>query len=518
MATHLRSALRNAQEYCEISSIHGLSLIVAKKRHILERLFWIIIVVLAVIGVIGLCLSNWQRYVENPTVVSLEKDFRNWHNPFPAATGCFVERADEDLVSQYIHKQWNIELSDDRYSYYVDFIRAVSNVSYETMGNFTRFQGDKTLLDVDLLDLAMAVHPALTGELVTFDVKRKSVWDVIVTEYGICFTTNSQFSNLFLAKKVNETNMNDDFTLECHYLNGLCYARYDSDPYLAIKYFVHSPFESIHTTTAPPLLLPEKAELEINYRMQETRPADSLRRLSVSQRQCRFLDEPISGEIPVYSTSICHMLCRYHYAMRVCGCKPFFYHTLGGKICDVNGMVCLAKHTEHFAQSASKMGCNCLEPCRVITYFAQIPKMTEWVAGYFDQRVTFRWGLLHPTTRYYRDVLFGFEDLVVAFGGTASLFFGMSFLSLVEFVFFVIKKWITHVYNKISKRGTEIQLLNDKQNGRRIEKADKMFTSGRPIPVENPGLENISVFSERNQYANRRITSVGITAGIPYFN
>lgn len=32
--------------------------------------------------------------------------------------------------------------------------------------------------------------------------------------------------------------------------------------------------------------------------------------------------------------------------------------------------------------------------------------------GYFDRRITFRWGLLPPTTKYHRDVLFGFEDLV----------------------------------------------------------------------------------------------------------
>lgn len=63
--------------------------------------------------------------------------------------------------------------------------------------------------------------------------------------------------------------------------------------------------------------------------MQETRPSGSLRRLSVKQRQCRFFDEPMSVEIPAYSTSICHILCRYHYAMKVCGCKPFFYHILG---------------------------------------------------------------------------------------------------------------------------------------------------------------------------------------------
>lgn len=32
-----------------------------------------------------------------------------------------------------------------------------------------------------------------------------------------------------------EQKKNYETLLECHYLNGLCYARYDSDPYLAIR-------------------------------------------------------------------------------------------------------------------------------------------------------------------------------------------------------------------------------------------------------------------------------------------
>lgn len=36
-------------------------------------------------------------------------------------------------------------------------------------------------------------------------------------------------------------------------------------------------------------------------------------------------------------------------------------------------------------------------------------------SGYFDQRITFRWGIIHPTTKYKRDIIFGFEDLVGKF-------------------------------------------------------------------------------------------------------
>lgn len=53
-------------------------------------------------GAIRLCLVNWERYIANPTVVSLEKDYKNWFNPFPGATGCFTIRVDEDTAIEYI--------------------------------------------------------------------------------------------------------------------------------------------------------------------------------------------------------------------------------------------------------------------------------------------------------------------------------------------------------------------------------------------------------------------------------
>lgn len=104
---------------------------------------------------------------------------------------------------------------------------------------------------------------------------------------------------------------------------------------------------------------------------------------------------------------------------------------LEGKVCDLRGMACLADHAEYLLKSPSELGCKCPQSCNIITYVAQAPKMTVWYRnlkckllrfciferlfreyGYFDQRITFRWGLLPPTTKYHRNVLFGFEDLV----------------------------------------------------------------------------------------------------------
>lgn len=84
-----------------------------------------------------------------------------------------------------------------------------------------------------------------------------------------------------------------------------------------------------HATMDNALIVHESEELEINYRMQETTSAIELRQLSPSQRNCRFEDESLTKDIPVYSSSICYMNCRYKTALKLCGCRPFFYHTYG---------------------------------------------------------------------------------------------------------------------------------------------------------------------------------------------
>ncbi|XP_064212424.1 sodium channel protein Nach-like isoform X1 [Tribolium castaneum] len=426
------------QNFAKQTTIHGLHIIGIPKLHVLERIFWVLVVTMAAGGAIAITYSNWMRYLANPTVVSIQKDFRNWLNPFPAVTGCFVDKTDKKKADKYIQEKWGINSSDPKYAYYMDFIKIVSNITYKNLGQLDKFVTDPKLQNIDLTDLTAKVHPDLSGTLVTFDTKHKTKWDLIMSELGMCFSVNSLFVDL-LTLNPNKTSVVTQRILRCHYLNGLCYARYDSDPDLPIKYYTHSYLEVAHATIDPPLIVHESEELEINYRMQETESSLALRDLSPLQRKCRFYDEPISDELPVYSSSLCYMECRYKLALKLCGCRPIFYHNFGGKVCDIKGHLCLAQHSDYITKRPSQIGCDCPQPCDIIIYFPQVPKFTKWEYGYFEQRMTFRWALLAPTTKLHRDVLFGFEDLVVSFGGTLALFLGISFISAIEFVFLLVE-------------------------------------------------------------------------------
>lgn len=143
--------------------------------------------------------------------------------------------------------------------------------------------------------------------------------------------------------------------------------------------------------------------------MIETVSSPDLRYLSPSQRRCRFDDEPLTKEVPFYSTSICYVMCRYRLALELCGCKPFFYHFLGifneknslmywthpniggkfkynkrllyflaGKVCDIKGLLCLSEHADKLTEPPVQLGCKCPQPCDMIIYLPQNPKYTKW--------------------------------------------------------------------------------------------------------------------------------------------
>jgi hypothetical protein len=134
----------------------------------------------------------------------------------------------------------------------------------------------------------------------------------------------------------------------------------------------------------------------------------------------------------------------------------------GGKICNLTGLICLSRHADRITQPPSQIGCQCPQPCNIITYFPQVPKLTRWEHGYFEQRITFRWALLVPTTKFHRDVLFGFEDLVVSFGGTLALFLGISFISAIEILFLVAEN--IYIFCKHQNKITHVQPVSQRRN------------------------------------------------------
>jgi hypothetical protein len=65
---------------------------------------WIAVTFLACVGAMFVVLRSWERYTANPTVVSLEKRYRQWSTLFPAITICSLQNQENNGLEQEIRR------------------------------------------------------------------------------------------------------------------------------------------------------------------------------------------------------------------------------------------------------------------------------------------------------------------------------------------------------------------------------------------------------------------------------
>lgn len=172
------------------SCLHGVRYIFCSFLHPIERLFWLILFTLAIFYAYHISSMQYSRYIASPTVISLERDYREWNGTLPAITICYHKRVDEMKAAKLITRLWNIQKDDGEFRYFMDYINEVVNVSGSSL-RFNRFVNDKRLEFVDMLTIAREVHPKIKSVISSYDTTAEFDMKEIVTEKGICYTVNS---------------------------------------------------------------------------------------------------------------------------------------------------------------------------------------------------------------------------------------------------------------------------------------------------------------------------------------
>ncbi|KAF6203336.1 hypothetical protein GE061_003754 [Apolygus lucorum] len=431
------------REFGQATTLHGLPYIIKKNYHFSETLLWFVAVILATYGAAKLIYDSWNRYNSNPTVISLEKDFREWNHTFPAATVCFLDRLNETRAADFIMEIWNTDQNSSKFEKYSRFLNAVTNLTYDNLDDFKEFVDDsnfKSLSGEQLSQIARQNNVDMIYHANIFDTAfNHQTFKETLTEMGICHTYSGIVSYYHTMKKGPLPSGEIPY---CNYLSSVCYARIEDLPQ-PIRYYIHSPYE-LPALNDKFFDVLESMERDTTWKFTEMVASPELRRLEPRQRQCRFLDEPLEGE-QVYSYNLCKMGCRKRMAYRLCGCAPFFYQKDGKiPVCDVEGLSCVST----FKNEIIKADCECLSQCEYVTFSVDEDHKRTWTYP-VPKNIRFRWAIQHYNkTRQKRDIIFGFEDLLVSLGGTAALFLGSSVLSFVEVGYFFSLRLFWHVARK----------------------------------------------------------------------
>lgn len=177
------------------SNIHGIKYIFSPQLHPMERIAWLFVFYLSCFGAYSISSQQYTRYAANPTVISLERDYRDWNGTLPGISICYHRRIDEARAQALIKRLWSVEKEDEEYPYFLEYIKAVVYVN-ESYTRFNRFVNDRRLEFMNMLAIAQQVHPRMRSVISSFDTKAEFTMNEIITEKGICYNVNSIISPL----------------------------------------------------------------------------------------------------------------------------------------------------------------------------------------------------------------------------------------------------------------------------------------------------------------------------------
>ncbi|XP_036322619.1 pickpocket protein 19-like, partial [Rhagoletis pomonella] len=195
---------------------------------------------------------------------------------------------------------------------------------------------------------------------------------------------------------------------------------------------------------------------------------NNTRGLGSKLRECIFDDENNSKNFRtlqgyVYMIENCQSECHQQYLVKYCNCTMDLLFPPGPyPTCKAKDLLCLAQNNERFMYSHSEeeekyvhnyhdgMVCECFRNCYSLNYLADarasfLPSETRGNLSYVDLDVHFRF----ETMMVYRtSLIFGWVDLMVAFGGIAGLFLGCSLISTMELAYFLLVDLPTFLLQK----------------------------------------------------------------------
>ncbi|CAH2211271.1 jg27341 [Pararge aegeria aegeria] len=404
---------------------------------------WLAMVMLSLYITLYISWSTWARYQSSPTVISMDRDMYAWNTTFPCITICPDDKIDPEKLEKYL----NDSTEEDKQKLKT-FIMALSNATFENFHTVPVYNGIKPQYYLEtLLSLLPPFKPILTiGAAGLF-------LDIVptITEMGVCYAINSKVAvhNSPEYRKANKWDIietkNSSFSV--HPLDGEVFAQVLN--ITSYNAYIHGPLE-VPDISAKSHHSPTYFYMKIFVTATTVYTAPEAARLSVGQRGCRFKHENNLKHNSVYTYNLCRIECRIKLCLNYCQCIPHFYRRIGDeKICDVNGLHCIAAYKDVLInlrhKGDKKVDCDCDAICDDVNYTVQTFALQSWVLG-----TNFQWGIVtYPRMRYKRDVLFGFTDVLVAVGGMAGFFLGCSVLSFMEIVYFLTLRLICYTRSTI---------------------------------------------------------------------
>ncbi|XP_060844346.1 pickpocket protein 19-like [Rhopalosiphum padi] len=486
-------------DYCENGSIHGLRHIIQKDEKPLMRFIWVLLLIVASIAIVVLVSASWEKYSYSSMEITVDDPrFPLTKIDFPAVTICPISKIVYSKALDLVLNKYSN--NSDLRTRWTNSLQALGRIKFPHNTNLYYVLQNLPTIKIplnEISDLMIKLAPSIE------DIFQKCFWRGITykckdilrfqrTEEGFCYSFNSQTAERSIndESKINPpfigsdgiliplrnnaagketglklimSNMSNQFFPNDDRRRGYNVMVHtpDSFPDVATAYKVHAIRDRIS------LISVSVAQVEAD---------ESLDRLDSENSQCYLYKAKAKNLSSLLHKSsnedTCYIKCRMRAIHKACNCTQYFFKLYKGlgSHCGIEHIPCLIandilqrnpqvsedepgfpKWSMPFA-----MNCSCRPPCSFMTYTTELRYENrqfvnnEPSSSRYDVYLEVNYRELYATS-YRRSMRYTTQDLLVSFGGVASLFLGCSLVSIVEILYVIYKSFLVIVqilYNK----------------------------------------------------------------------
>ncbi|XP_060526286.1 sodium channel protein Nach-like [Cylas formicarius] len=420
--------------FCKNTSLPGLKFIVDRDRPLTLRLLWSFMYVAHIAGMFAFIISLFKSYNEDAVSFLTETAYLDWNTSFPAITVCQISVVDFPPSEDYDLDE--TEKDNTPIEFFIADVSFFSGTCYSCQSHCP------TCSKLNISNIVRKIRQPCEKLLqkcmwnnVEFDCCEKFL--PLETEYGICYSINSLHTQSTPSSEIN---------LLMNRKTGIGKMSLKTNEDVRVYYHAAEdvPFINSEPSHRKDVMVGE--EYNILFKITEIENDETLRKLTIRQRRCRFPWENPKNVIvhKFYSYSTCIVQCHADNQIRLCNCTHHLMPVYNKeKYCDIFGLRCLTDNFETLNRirapgSDSKPGltCDCLPSCTEPEL--KIISETKEV-GFTNGGINIKMQSL-PTSRFKRVVVRSPLELVVSIGGAAGLFMGASILSVVEILYLLFVK------------------------------------------------------------------------------
>ncbi|XP_039952850.1 pickpocket protein 19-like [Bactrocera tryoni] len=513
------SAWELAFRFGQSTTIHGVNRLFSRNAGKYERCVWFLTVMLALLGAIYVSLLLSDRFSEGrlETVV----DSTRWpvyHIRFPVVAICNLNQLNWQRLEEAKRRYLEPDTTPENQELFERVLGSFDNIKFAGFESFMKFKN----ISLDSLNYinfteVMTFMTWRCEELLSeciwnhFPMNCCDIFSLRRSKNGLCWAFNTLETDEGRQRQKVDT-LWPWHTGAAGPRSGLI-VRVDVNP--EKQYPKSTNKKGVNVMIVEPTVW-HKDPMNIpenTHTMIEVEPVvyfydNNTRGLGSKLRECIFDDEGGARNFRtlqgyVYMIENCQSECHQQYLVKFCNCTMDLLFPPGPyPSCRAKDLVCLAQNNEHFVYSHSAeeelyvhnyhegMICECFRNCFSLNYMSDarpsfLPPETRGNHSYIFLDVHFRF----ETMMVYRtSLIFGWVDLMVAFGGIAGLFLGCSLISTMELAYFLLVDLPTFVLQKYRKNKSKMQ-----------DKRRSVVGPLEQLQVKNNNWKQIQQFNMKSQ-------------------